>query len=228
MTGGPEHLTGKAKQGGLLMSRAKSKSPLSVTITTGLTFVTNFDNDTVRIDFDIKAVDEHEKSGKRKIVQEQSRQQALTLPMGLFKDEDQYKDWARRVYRSYHETVAETLIIESFSHLVLVSNFLLDHLKIQEIDLKRLIDEYARRRAQDTRRALKITVKGRHSLWTQVELERAVRQALKELPAHLRTQRAVADRLRKAHPEVAPKNGESLRKLMRSMGMNWSKLKTGK
>ena len=81
-----------------------------------------------------------------------------------------------------------------------------------------LQEQFARERlGMDARRASK---------WTADALTQAIYEVMLDLDWESdRTYPTVAQSLRSRHPDRAPKNGESLRKTVKLLGVNWKKIK---
>jgi hypothetical protein len=66
---------------------------------------------------------------------------------------------------------------------------------------------------------------GRQPRWTAAELWQAIVTAMESLPESRRTYPGVAKKLQEMHPDRAPKSGESLRKTVEALELNWKKAK---
>lgn len=105
---------------------------------------------------------------------------------------------------------------------------LLNDLGIIKIDIPRFIEEVAAVRAKGVKLSMHLPLKGRYSKWTPSELTLAIRAALSLIPDHEKKDyENIAERLKKSHPDKAPKNGEALRALIRRSRLKWKELKSG-
>ncbi len=66
---------------------------------------------------------------------------------------------------------------------------------------------------------------GRPAQWTATELARAISEAISSLPPARRTYDKVTEKLQEKFPDKAPKTGESLRKTVRLLGIDWKQAK---
>jgi hypothetical protein len=215
--------------------RATKHKPARFHVDVGdaLTFLLNYDTEMVEIRLDVRAVSRWESPPQSEAVGEPfTRNVKIELPMSQFQNEQHVREYCAHLSKSYHETLDEYLVIESIAHLQLVGNFLLHSMGIEKIDLGTFIDEAAKFRARDTKRALRLTQRGQPREWTAVDLTRAVRVALDKLgKTRLFTLAEVAKRLREDHGERAPKvgpkgrEGDSLGKLLAALGVDWKGLR---
>jgi hypothetical protein len=95
---------------------------------------------------------------------------------------------------------------------------LLDKKGILQVELD-FLESFARER-------LTLAEKGRSSKWTTDALTKAIYAAMLEIDyPSCRTYEIVATKLRAKHPDRAPKNGESLRKTVKLLEVDWKRLK---
>jgi hypothetical protein len=66
---------------------------------------------------------------------------------------------------------------------------------------------------------------GRPSKWATQDLSQAILDAMLTLKAGQRTYDRVAKKLQETHPDRAPKNGESLRKTVCHLSIDWMTIK---
>jgi hypothetical protein len=192
-------------------------------------FFADLDAELLRITFEVTTVDtRHAAAGEVEAEKSDMVTRETTIPLGLFKDEAQCREWCNEVARVYHETLSDALRGEAGVHLDLTMNTLLNDLGITKIDIPSLIDEVAAVRARGAKLSLHLPLKGRYSQWTPTELTLAVRAALSSMSDHEKKDyENVAFRLQKSHSDKAPKTGEALRKLMSRLDVKWKDLKTG-
>lgn len=232
---GPEE-DAAPKRRGRADRAGKSKPPrqtFTVCLTDVLHFKANFDTQTVTVYLETESAERSQRGGEvREGPPKKMPPRVAEMPMGLFRDEEQYKDWAGRLYRAFHETLAEALHIAAADYMDLCGTFLLDRLGIEKTNMGEFIEQRALARARDTKRALHLTQKGRQRKWTAAELRRAVQLALDKIGNEQRfTLAELAKVLRADHGERAPKvgpkgkEGDSLGKLLGELDVDWKTLK---
>lgn len=207
------------------MTTPQEKPRTSITIFPDLRFLIDVANGKVQVTLIVSATTRVEYNGQ---VQETTHDKPDFSTVIAMPSKEAAQEWVRRVSRSFLEELYEPLILTTYDHLGVVGNFLLNEMGIESVDVAAYIDEQAKFRARDTKRALELSLVGKFSPWTKTDLERALRQVLSPLPKELRTQAAAAKKLREIFPDHAPKNGESLRQLMYRLGVDWKHLKNVK
>lgn len=205
------------------MSGKATEENLSFALKTLIKFKENWDEEVIEaaINFEVDAEDE----GKGQTLKTEKRQQKLVFPMWLFSDGIQANEWAREVKMAFYNHLSEYLMLAASDHFLLVAYLILHKMGLGNVNISAAIDEIYQGRAQDEKRALRLPIKGQHSAWTTINLLFSVRRALDSLPKARRTLENVASKLKEYHPDIAPKNGEALRKLMERLEINWRDLK---
>ncbi|HEX8843073.1 MAG TPA: hypothetical protein VF791_00305 [Pyrinomonadaceae bacterium] len=183
----------------------------------------------LRITFEVTTVDtRHSPTGETEAERSETVTRETTIPLDFFKDEAQCREWCNEVTRVYHETLSDALRGEAGIHFDLVTNMVLNDLGIVKIDLPGVIDGLAAMRAKGAKLSMHLPLKGRYSQWTPAELTLAIKAALRSIPEYEKKDyENVAARLKKSHPDKAPKSGDALRKLVGRLDLKWRDLKNG-
>jgi hypothetical protein len=204
--------------------KAESQT-ISLTITPELR--AHADGEAVKISLSLATVLKVEADGKTLKEDRESLDGSMPMPLWMFRGKEELEEFWKRVLRAFYETLPVHLMIAAGDHVQLVANFILAETHPEEIALKEYIDERAKYRARELKRILKLSVVGNFSAWTRTNLARSVRTAIISLRRERSkvTQEAVANKLKEAHGDIAPKSGEALGALLIRNELKWNELK---
>jgi hypothetical protein len=141
----------------------------------------------------------------------------------LLENEDKARAWLERTKELFAEEVAG-YILNNLGNLLYASGhramveaglvpfdnkaILRDHLAVTELLMREMLK-----------------IEGKRPRWSAIELANAISQAMRELPKQRRTYICVAKNLQESYPGKAPKSGGALKQLVRSLEINWMKIK---
>jgi hypothetical protein len=149
---------------------------------------------------------------------------AVSVPESLFKNDEQAQEWIDRtknLFRAHAQDAifnALRLLLYDAGNLALIEQNLMpvnkrdvlhDHLALSEKFARELLKPEAGRPAQ----------------WTDIELSKAISDAMHALPYCNRNYDGVADKLGEVYRERAPASGGALRQQVIRLGLNWKELK---
>lgn len=139
-------------------------------------------------------------------------------------DEQKAEAWRERTFKIFGEHMVSAVrdalgvLLYDAAHLALIEENLVGYDKRGALHQHLAIEE------KIARERLKMGA-GRPPMWTAPELAQAIATALDGLDDLKQTYAGVATKLKEVHPERAPKSGESLRKTVKDLGIDWKRLK---
>ncbi len=152
------------------------------------------------------------------------------VPVSGFKSDEHLIEWAAEVALTFQTFAASALAHETLEHLSDVVYYISFQMGITSEKYSEII----KARLEEKERFLKHRFdmsgigQGKRSEWTELTLSIALRRAIASLtPNEPKTLDKVANKLKKLYPMEAPKNGESLRKLIDRLGVDWKSIKSG-
>lgn len=141
-----------------------------------------------------------------------------------FKNADEANTWYRRTKELFGEALLEvvreamSLLLHEASNRALIEAGLVPFGKRAVLNMQlSATDKLLRQR-------LKMGA-GRPPKWTAPDLSQAISEAMRALPKACRNYEKVAERLKEKHQGRAPKNGGSLKKMVRNLDIDWMKIK---
>jgi hypothetical protein len=147
------------------------------------------------------------------------------LDLSLFADEQQVREWANAAHASFKSQLWNFLAQEAAQLQSDIANQKLVALGIEEIDVRDIVKKHASKTEANLREILNLQGTGKFSAWPRLDLLRAVRAALAEIPKSERNYDSVTTRLKESFPDTAPASGEALRQLLRRHKIDWKALK---
>jgi hypothetical protein len=153
---------------------------------------------------------------------------SVAVPLSHFKDESEMDEWAKGVYVAFRKNAASLLMNQMAQIYIDVLNLRLGiapaevvkaHVQFNERFLRKGFGLPWRR--------------GNFSPWTKIKLEREVTLAIEKLPKIQRSLDKTVKQMREREAEEGinkessrvPKSGESLGKLLQTLGVDWKTLK---
>jgi len=157
------------------------------------------------------------------------RQPAGTVgvSLGIF-DEDVKvaNEWFDRTVKIFGKSYSQVVMDALAVLLTTASSRALIDLGISPFDIKAVLTDQLMLAEKAIRRQLNMGA-GRLPMWGAAELSLAIAQAMQRIPTNEEiTYDSVVATMREMIPERAPFSGESLRKMLKPLGISWKKLKT--
>jgi hypothetical protein len=142
----------------------------------------------------------------------------------MFETEEQANAWYNRTRELFFEDIMKFLVDIMGVRLWDAANLALIEADLVPFTKKGVLQSHLALTEKIMRARLKVDA-GRPAKWTAPELAHAITEAMRGLRKELRTYAEVAKKLQEAHPGRAPKNGESLRKTVDSLEIDWKRIK---
>jgi hypothetical protein len=140
------------------------------------------------------------------------------------RDERKAEAWRERTWKIFEDNLRTTisealgLLLYDAAHLALIEE------KLADYDKRGALHRHLTWAEKLVRKRLKMEA-GRPASWTAPELSEALRIVMETLPETQRTYAGVAKKIGEIYPGRAPKSGESLRKTVVLLGIDWKKIK---
>ena len=145
-------------------------------------------------------------------------------PLSDFESPEQAEAWAERTFHELRARLRAALLSEATLTLTDEAHAALDHLGTGEANIEGLIQDHARSTERRLRERFDTHRPGQFSQWTRTQLTQAVKVAAHSLPKDERTIARTAERLRKSHPDKAPKTSAGLKQMLRRFNVEWSEV----
>jgi hypothetical protein len=145
-------------------------------------------------------------------------------PLSDFESPEQAEEWAERTFLELRARLRAALLSEATLTLTDEAHAALDHLGAAEANIERLIQDHAKSTERRLRERFDAHRPGQFSQWTRTQLTQAVKVAVHSLPKDERTIAKAAERLRKSHPDKAPKTSAGLKQMLRRFYVKWSEV----
>lgn len=154
----------------------------------------------------------------------------MDVPPGIINTEDEFRELREAAYNVFNGFWRRVMVFETEQHFRDSVNWALSHLQLSSVDVKDVIDHHLRASATDLRVRFRLPPSGRGqpTKWDEITLVTEVRAILNALDQDQKDSYLldlINKELKKRHPGRAPKNGESLRKLLGSFGYTLKKIK---
>jgi hypothetical protein len=148
----------------------------------------------------------------------------VRLPRSLFESEEQIGEWITKTWNKFVDWWSRAIYDETNQHFWDTANYYLDEMGLSSYTFDDMVKGRSKAGADNLKLRFGRPVgRGRHSKWSKVELEAAIKGIIKRKPAL--SWAAIRDEIAVMFPEKAPKSGEALRVLAHGWGLSLREIK---